>query len=97
MGGPRPLRWRPHAHAGMTHTATEGPDRLMVEQSDHAGVIGFATEERIMGLPQAEYRLGLGMTVQGRTEGWRVRLDHAGTSADGESDHAVQARLQMRF
>jgi len=97
----RALQWRPEVRMEATHTRSYGPAHLRVHQADHAGVLGFVTQEGVAGLPRWAYRLQLGVTLRGqRQENWRLRLGYAGAWASqtsGQAGHAALAVFSMRF
>ena len=96
LDGPRSMRWRPSLHAGTTHTRTTAPASLDVRQSDRAGVLSFTSAARAQGMPRTVHSIGAGVSAK-RSDAWGLRVGYAGMVVDGEPDHAVLARLRVRF
>ena len=96
LDGPGALSWRPSLHLGTTRTHTSGPGRLDVRQSDHEGVMSFASRAAVEGLPRTVHGIGASL-VAARSDAWTVRMGYAGMVVDGEPVHAAVARLMIRF
>ena len=96
LDGPGALSWRPGLHLGTTRTRTSGPGSLDVRQSDHEGVLGFASRAAVRGLPRTVYGFGASL-VAARSDSWNLRMGYAGIVVDGEPVHAAVARLGIRF
>ena len=96
LDGPGALSWRPSLHLGTTRTHTSGPGRLDVRQSDHEGVLTFASRAVVKGLPRTVHGIGASL-VATRSDAWNFRMGYAGMVVDGEPVHAAVARLMIRF
>ena len=96
LDGPGTLNWRPSLHLGTTRTHTSGPGRLDVRQSDHGGVLSFASRAVVKGLPRTVHGIGASL-VAARSDAWNFRMGYAGMVVDGEPVHAAVARLMIRF
>ena len=96
LEGPGALSWRPSLHLGTTRTRTSGPGRLHVRQSDHEGVLSFASRAAVKGLPRTVHGIGASL-VAARSDAWNFRMGYAGMVVDGEPVHAAVARLVIRF
>ena len=96
LDGPGALSWRPSLHLGTTRTRTSGPGRLHVRQSDHEGVLSFASRAAVKGLPRTVHGIGASL-VAARSDAWNFRMGYAGMVVDGEPVHAAVARLVIRF
>ena len=96
LDGPGALRWRPSLHLGTTHTRTDGPGNRQVRQSDHDGVLSFASRAVAKDLPRSVHGIGASVTAA-RSEAWNFRMGYAGMVVDGEPVHAAVARLTIRF
>ena len=96
LDGPGTLNWRPSLHLGTTRTHTSGPGRLDVRQSDHEGVLSFASRAVVKGLPRTVHGIGASL-VAARSDAWNFRMGYAGMVVDGEPVHAAVARLMIRF
>ena len=96
LDGPGALSWRPSLHLGTTRTRTSGPGRLHIRQSDHEGVLSFASRAAVKGLPRTVHGIGASL-VAARSDAWNFRMGYAGMVVDGEPVHAVVARLGIRF
>ena len=96
LDGPGTLSWRPSLHLGTTRTRTSGPGRLHVRQSDHEGVLSFASRAAVKGLPRTVHGIGASL-VAARSDAWNFRMGYAGMVVDGEPVHAAVARLVIRF
>ena len=96
LDGPGTLNWRPSLHLGTTRTHTSGPGRLNVRQSDHEGVLSFASRAVVKGLPRTVHGIGASLAAA-RSDAWSFRVGYAGMVVDGEPVHAAVARFRMRF
>ena len=96
LDGPRSMRWLPSLHASTMHTRTTGPASLDLRQSDRAGVLSFTSRAGTLGMPRTVHSIGASVSAM-RSEAWRLRVGYAGMMVDGETDHAVLARLQVGF
>ena len=96
LDGPGALNWRPSLHLGTTRTRTSGPRRLDVRQSDHEGVLSFASRAVVKGLPRTVHGIGASLAAA-RSDAWTFRVGYAGMVVDGEPVHAAVARFRMRF
>ena len=96
LDGPRALNWRPSLHLGTTRTHTKGPASLDVRQSDHEGVLSFASRAVVRGLPRTVHGIGASL-VAARSDAWNFRMGYSGMVVDGEPVHAAVARLLIRF
>ena len=96
LDGPGALNWRPSLHLGTTRTHTRGPAGLDVRQSDHEGVLSFASRAAVKGLPRTVHGIGASL-VAARSDAWNFRMGYAGMVVDGEPVHAAVARLMIRF
>ena len=96
LDGPGTLNWRPSLHLGTTRTHTSGPSQLNVRQSDHEGVLSFASRAVVKGLPRTVHGIGASL-VAARSDAWNFRMGYAGMVVDGEPVHAAVARLMIRF
>jgi len=95
--GSSSLRWRPSLRLFASHTVTDGPQTLRVQKQDREDVLSFVMDERVAGLPEHSYGLGLGAELTGASKAWSLRLGYAGEWNDGAPSHAVQARFGLRF
>ena len=96
LDGPGALHWRPRLHLATTRTHTRGPAGLDVRQSDHEGVLSFASRAVVTGLPRTVHGIGASL-VAARSDAWNFRMGYAGMVVDGEPVHAAVARLLIRF
>ena len=96
LDGPGALNWRPSLHLGTTHTRTSGSGSFQVRQSDHEGVLSFASRAAVKGLPRTVHGIGASV-VAARSEAWNFRMGYAGMVVDGRPVHAAVARLMIRF
>ena len=96
LDGPGALGWRPSLHLGTTHTRTSGPASLDVRQTDHEGVLSFASRAVVKGLPRTVHGIGASV-VAARSDAWNFRMGYAGMVVDGEPVHAAVGRLMIRF
>ena len=96
LDGPGALSWRPNLHLGTTRTHTSGSGSFQVRQSDHEGVLSFASRAVAGGLPRTIHGIGASV-VATRSDAWNLRMGYAGMVVDGEPVHAAMARLSIRF
>ena len=96
--GPKGMRWLPGVRLSARRTHGEGPGGVMLRHSDKAGVLGFASGARAAALPRMMVGVGAAVNATGsKPDRWKLRMGYAGMVVDGEPDHAVLARLHVRF
>ena len=90
------LSWRPSLHFSTMQTNTSGPSSLSVIQSDRVGALSFANQASVRGMPSAVHALGVSTIIK-QSKNSRFNVGYFGSEVDGERDHAVLARYQLRF
>ena len=90
------LSWRPSLHFSTMQTNTSGPSSLSVIQSDRVGALSFANQAGVRGMPSAVHALGVSSIIK-QSKNSRLNVGYFGAEVDGERDHAVLARYQLRF
>ena len=90
------LSWRPSLHFSTMQTNTSGPSSLSVIQSDRVGALSFANQAGVRGMPSAVHALGVSTIIK-QSKNSRFNVGYFGSEVDGERDHAVLARYQLRF
>ena len=90
------LSWRPSLHFSTMQTNTSGPSSLSVIQSDQVGALSFANQAGVRGMPSAVHALGVSSIIK-QSKNSRLNVGYFGAEVDGERDHAVLARYQLRF
>ena len=90
------LSWRPSLHFSTMRTNTSGPSSLSVMQSDRVGALSFANQAGVRDMPSAIHALGASTIIK-KSKNSRFNVGYFGTEVDGERDHVVLTRYQLRF
>ena len=90
------LSWRPSLHFSTMHTNMSGPSSLSVMQSDRVGALSFANQAGVRSMPSAIHALGASTIIK-KSKNSRFKVGYFGTEVDGERDHVVLTRYQLRF